>query len=121
MKKIHMILAIQPKIYGEVIRDLIDRQPDMEVVGEVIEPIELLLLMGAKTIDIVILAPLDIAEEPKICRHLLAEYPHLKIVGLTAKGDEAILYDAGFRTKPIDTSSISAILHAIRVSLSQQR
>jgi len=36
MKKIKVLLSSQPKLYAEVIRNLIAHQPDMEVVGELL-------------------------------------------------------------------------------------
>lgn len=43
MTKTKVLLASRPKMLSEVIRYLIQHQPDMIVIGEVVEPIELLL------------------------------------------------------------------------------
>ncbi len=112
--KIKVLLASRPKMLSEVIRNMLERQPDMEVVGEVLDPIELLLTARARPVDVVILTPLDSDGEPKICRHLLAEHPQLKIVALSLKGEAAFLYESGSRKKRIDEPSAQSILDVIR-------
>ncbi len=99
---------------SDVIRNMIDHQPDMEVVGEVLDSIELLLTARARLVDVVIVTPLDSEGEPQICRHLLAEHPQLKIVALSAKGKAAFLYESGSRKKRIDEPSVQSILGALR-------
>ena len=103
-------------MFAEVIGNMVARQPDMEVVSEVLDPIELLLTAGTTLVDVVIFAPVNSERKPKICRHLLAEYPQLKIVTLSGKGDAAFLYASGSRKKRIDKSSESSLLDAMRAS-----
>jgi DNA-binding NarL/FixJ family response regulator len=119
MKKIKVLLAVRPKMLAEVIRNMVERQPDMEVVSEELDAIELLLVVSTMPVDVVIVAPLNPDREPKICRHLLGEYPQLKIVTLSGKGDAAFLYTSSFGKKRIDESSESSILGAMRASNNQ--
>ena len=102
---------------SEVLRDLVDRQPDMEVAGELLDPIELLFAVRTTPVDAVILTPLDAKDRPRICRHLLAEHPGLKIVTLSAQGETAFLYESGSRRKRIDEPSGRSILDAVRASV----
>jgi len=102
---------------SDVIRNMIDHQPDMEVVGEVLDPIELLLTAKARPVDVVIVTPLDSEGEPGICRQLLAEHPQLKIVTLSAKSEVAFLYESDARQKRINEPSEQSILGAIRESM----
>jgi DNA-binding NarL/FixJ family response regulator len=117
MRKIKVLLASRPKMLSEVISNMIAHQPDMEVVGEVLDPIELLLAVRATKVDVVIVTPLDSEGEPRICIHLLAEHPQLKIVALSAKGEAAFLYESGSHKRRIDEPSEQSILGAIRESL----
>lgn len=116
MRKIKVLLSVRPKMLAEVIRNMVERQPDMEVVSEELDPIELLLAASTTPVDVVIVAPLNSEGEPKICRHLLAEYPQLKIVTLSGKGDAAFLYASDSRKKRIEESSESSLLGAMRAS-----
>ena len=81
---------------------MIERQPDMEVLGEVLDHIDRLFVARATPVDVVIVAPLEANGEPRICRHLLEEHPHLKIVTVSAKGVAAYLYESDSRKQRID-------------------
>ncbi len=117
MQKIKVLLASRPRILSDVIRNMLERQPDMEVIGEVLDPIELLLTAKARPVDVVIVTPLNAEVEPGICRHLLAEQPRLKIITLEANGEAAFLYESGSRRKRINEPSEESILGAIRESM----
>ena len=121
MQKIKVLLASRPKMLSEVIRNMVERQPDMEVVGEVLDPIELLLEVRATKVDAVIFTPIDSVREPLICKHLIEEQPDLKIVTLPAKGKIAFLYQSDLRKKHINEPSEQSILGAVRESLKSVR
>jgi len=116
MRKIKVLLASRPKMISDVIRNIIERQPDMTMVGDVIDPIKLLFATREASVDVVIVTPLKADGEPKICRHLLAEHPHLKILILMAEGEAAFLYESGSRKKQIDEPSADTIVDIIRDS-----
>jgi DNA-binding NarL/FixJ family response regulator len=99
---------------SDVIRNIIERQPDMIMVGEVIDPIQLLFATRETAVDVVIVTPLKANGEPKICNHLLAEHPRLKVVTLSLKGEAAYLYQSGIPRLRIDEPSGQSILGAIR-------
>ena len=115
--KIKVLLASRPKLLSEVIRYLVARQPDMEVVSEVLDPIELLLAVKATEADVVIVTPLPANGEPHICTKLLAAYAQLKIVTQSAKGEAAYLYQSGSPKQRIEEPSEQLILGAIRESM----
>ena len=114
MKLIKVLLSSRPKLFSEVIRNMIEHQPDMEVVGEIIDPVQLLLAVRTTLVHVVIVTPLESSGEPKICRHLLAEYPELKVVTLSADGQAAYLYQTDVARLQIDEPSAQSILSAIR-------
>lgn len=114
MRKIKVLLASRPKMLSEVIRYMVERQPDMEVMGEVLDPMELLLAVKTTGAEVVIVAPLEANGEPHICTQLLAAYPQLKIVTQSAKGEAAFLYESGSPKQRIDEPSEPSILGAIR-------
>jgi len=115
--KIKVLLASRPKMLSEVIRYMVERQPDMEVVSEVLDPIELVLAVKATNAEVIIVTPLPANGEPQICTQLLAMYPHLKIVTQSAKGEAAYLYQSGADKTRIDEPSEQSMLGAIRESL----
>jgi DNA-binding NarL/FixJ family response regulator len=119
MKKIKVLLSSRPKLLSEVIRFLIEHQPDMEIVGEVLDPLQLLHASRKAAVDVVIITPLKANGEPKICHLLLAEHPLLKIVTQSANGEAAYLYQAGVDKKRIEEPSGHSILGVIREALSK--
>jgi DNA-binding NarL/FixJ family response regulator len=114
MEKIKVMLASRPQMLSDVIRNMIDRQPDMIMVGDVIDPIKLLFAVREKPVDVVIVTPLKVNGEPKICSHLLMNYPSLKVFTLSAKGEAAYLYQSGAPRLRIDDPCGQSMLEAIR-------
>ena len=117
MQKIKVMLASRPQMLSDVIRNMIDLQLDMIMVGEVIDPIKLLSAIRETPVDLVIITPLKANGEPKICRHLLVAYPSLKIITLSAKGEAAFLYQSGVPKLRIDDPCGQSILETIREAL----
>ncbi len=115
--KIKVLLASRPKLLSEVIRYMVAGQADMEVMGEVLDPIELLLAVKATGAGVVIVTPLEANGDPHICLQLLAKYPYLKIVTQSAKGEAAYLYQTGAHKQRIDEPSEQSILGAIREAM----
>ena len=111
------MLANRPKLLSEVIRSMIEHQPDMEVVGEVLDPIELLIAVNAMPVDVVIITPSKANGVPRICSQLLGECPLLKILTLSAEGEAAFLYQSDIPKMRIDEPSEQSILSAIRESM----
>ncbi|MGQ0570739.1 MAG: hypothetical protein ACT4P5_14625 [Armatimonadota bacterium] len=94
-------------------------QPDIEIVGELDDPFGLLLEAGRAQADVVILGLHD-AEFPGVCTHLLTEYPHIKILGITKDGRRAFLYELRPRKVVVGEVSPQGLLTAIRSAVQAQ-
>ncbi len=119
MPKIYVMFSSRPKLLSEVIRNLIDRQPDMKVVGEVIDPIELIFALRETPVDVVIITPLKANGEPRICAQLLKEHPRLRILILTGESEAVYIFQSGSSRTCIKKPSEQVILDVIRESLPQ--
>ena len=108
------MLASRPQMLAEVFRRMVEHQPDMEVVGEVLDPIKLLIAVKEIPVDVVIITPISAAGDPKICSQLLNENPSLKIMTLSAEGEVAFLYRSDAAKIRFDQPSEQEILGAIR-------
>jgi DNA-binding NarL/FixJ family response regulator len=117
MPKIKVMLASRPKMLSDVIQNIIERQPDMILIGEVVDPIKLLFATREKAVDVVIVTPLKSNGEPKICSHLLAEHPQLKVLTLSSEGEIAYLYQSAVPRIRIDEPCGKSIVSAIREAL----
>ena len=115
--KIKVMLASRPKMLSDVIRNMVGNQHDMEVVGEVLDPIELLIAVKAIKVDIVIITPLKANGVPRICCQLLKEHPLLKVMTLSVEGESAYLYQSDSPRIRIDEPSEKAIFDVIRESM----
>ena len=65
--------------------------------------------------------PMNTNGIPRICSHLLAEHPNLKIIVLLAEGKTAFLYESGSSKKYINEPSADTIVNTIRQSLEKIR
>ena len=117
MKIIKVMLASRPKILSDVIRNIIEHQPDMIIVGEVVDPIKLLYAIRVAAVDVIIVTPLKANGEPLICRYLLQEQPLLKIVTQSAKGDVAYLFQTSHPKRRLDDPSGQSIMGVIREAM----
>lgn len=116
MPKINVMFSSRPKLLSEVMRNLIERQADMEVVGEVIDPIELIFALRVTPVDVVIITPLKVNGVPRICGQLLKEHPQLRVLILTGESEAIYIYQFGTKRKCIERPSEQLILGAIRDS-----
>lgn len=114
MPKINIMLSSRPRLLADVMRNLIERQSDMIIVGDVIDPIELLFALQKTTADVVIITPLKANGYPKICTQLLKKYPQLRILILTVESEAVFIYQSGLPRERIEKPSEQVILDAIR-------
>lgn len=113
VKKIRILLANRPRMTRELLKEIMESQPDMEMVGEVLNPVDLLVAVRETEADAVILALQD-SEEPGLTSHLLAEYPDLTIVGLASNGNTAFVRPGRREiADPTGADILTALRHAI--------
>jgi hypothetical protein len=114
---VRVVLAVRPRLLRELLRDLLNRQPDMEVVAEPAGSLDLLARAGRA--DLVLTSG---GEDglPGPCTHLLAEYPGLAVLTLPAGSRAAVLYRGGHGAKEIDVRSPQILLEAIRTGAGRQ-
>jgi DNA-binding NarL/FixJ family response regulator len=109
-----VLLATRPQQLREWLRNLIQTQVDMEVVGEVFDPIELLLAIDETQADVAIVEMLDANKDPGICSHILAEYPQLLVIAVSSERGRAFLFRQRIDKESLHQASDEEILSAIR-------
>jgi hypothetical protein len=75
-----------------------------------------LVAAGETQADAVIIALQD-SKLPGVCRHLLSEYPHVKILGVNADTRTAFLYEVRTQVVPVSEISTEGLISAIRVAV----
>ena len=113
-EEIKIVLAIETSATSESLRRLIESQQDMVIVGESIGPVETLMAVSKTEAQVVILELPAANTDPGICSHLLAEFPHLLILSLSANSEQGIIYRQRICKETLDNISDNQILHAIR-------
>jgi DNA-binding NarL/FixJ family response regulator len=117
MDEIRILLAQFPQIMQETMRHAIELQPDMAIVGEYSNPLELLLAAREFEATAVIIA-MENSELPGWCSHLFAEFPNITILGLTLTGEMAFVEQLCPRRReildPTEMNIISALRRAVR-------
>ncbi len=119
-KKIRVLLADDHTVLREATAELIDNQPDMEIVGQVGSGEETIALAESMRPDVVVM---DIAmprlDGLEATRHIVAECPGTRVLVLSAHSDaEHIipLLEAGAISYLPKTVSLNDLLEAIRAT-----
>jgi DNA-binding NarL/FixJ family response regulator len=77
-----VLLAMERRMVREALKKMLLAQPDMQVVGEVDDPWDLLMAVREMDPDVLIQFWPD-GKMPGVCTHVLTEAPHLLVLGVT--------------------------------------
>jgi DNA-binding NarL/FixJ family response regulator len=89
---IRILLARMPRMVCDILREVLDAQPDMRVVAELGNGQVLSERVAAERPDVVIVG-LERDEPPAICGELLSDHPRVRIVAVEESGRRASLYE----------------------------
>jgi DNA-binding NarL/FixJ family response regulator len=89
---INILMMNVPDEIRTALKELIQSQGNMKMVGEASDPIHLLLTVNDTQADVVIMGDTPSDRVPGICTHLLAEYPDLLVLTLSTQQQRAFLY-----------------------------
>lgn len=113
MKKRRVVLFNMPRILGHILRDLVDRQPDMAVVGEVRSLVELPQAIASLRAEAVILTLSPPGVVRSVCGALRKHHPALTLLGLVPSCDQVIVWSTNAAPQHIEMTA-SGILVALR-------
>ena len=114
--KLQILLAVEPPMLRDALRTLIQREPDTEIVDEVLDPIEILLYVKATEANLVIVTIPEREELPAICTHLLAEFPELVVIGICNESHRACTFRNTIDTQHHSLVSINDVILAMRTA-----
>ena len=98
---------------ADALEHILNSQGDMEVIGHLDDPLEILLAATLEGADVVILG-LDQEELPGIASHLLSERPGLRILAVSPDGRRAFLFELRPQVVPLGELSPEGLVDAIR-------
>jgi DNA-binding NarL/FixJ family response regulator len=111
---VKVLFANGPEALRTGLATLLQQQSDIEVVGTVLDPIELLVAVEDTQADVVVVTLPDTGEMPGICSHLLHEYPQLLILALSSDRTRACVYRQAITVEPLTDISDEGILAVLR-------
>ncbi|MGB8063171.1 MAG: hypothetical protein WCF26_14850 [Candidatus Sulfotelmatobacter sp.] len=115
MKRVRVLVANQPRLMREMVIATISDQPDIEIVGEVVNEDDLNDVVEQTLPDVLILS-LEEPEKPLgKSGFLLGRYPRMRILALAPEQNRGVYYWAriDIRNKPVESSE-AGVLNAIR-------
>jgi DNA-binding NarL/FixJ family response regulator len=111
--RIRILLTGLSHAVADALELSLELQRDMEVIGHLSDPIEVLLAATQDEVDVVILGLQD-DELPGIASHMLSERPQLRILALGRDGRRAFLYRLRPQVVPLGELSPERLIEAIR-------
>jgi AmiR/NasT family two-component response regulator len=115
VKRVRVLVANRPRLMREMVVATIADQPDIEIVGEVVNEKDLNDIVEQTQPDVLILA-LEQPDRPlDKCGFLLGRYPRMRILALAPEQNRGVYYWAmiDIRNKPVESSE-AGVLNAIR-------
>ncbi len=117
MKRVRVLVANQPRLMRELVVSTLADQSDIELVGEVEHPEQIVRTVEQVRPDVLILAMDKEAKFEPLCGFLLAQFPGMRILTLAPEQNRACLHWASvdIRSTPFESSE-AGILGAMRQS-----
>lgn len=115
MDRIRILVANQPRLMRELVLATIADQPDIEIVGEIIEGSEIQRAVEQTKPEFLIVTLEKGDRLPTICELLLGMYPHMKIIAIAPDRNTTIFYWAAvdIRSNRIEASE-AGVLNTLR-------
>jgi hypothetical protein len=115
--RVLLALGREPALMCDVLRSCLEQHPDVLIVGEVSDPVDLLVAVGETEPDLVLHNWTDPSRLPSIFTHLFDQYPAVRVLGLTADHEQALLVERPIVASPIP-AALDSLLSVIRRSSS---
>jgi len=115
LKRVRVLVANQPRLMREMVIETLTDQPDIEIVGEVVNKGDLNDIVEQSQPNVLILSLVEPEKPLGQCGFLLGRYPRMRILALAPEQNRGVYYWAmvDIRTKPVESSE-AGVLSAIR-------
>ena len=111
---VKVLVTNRPDALRTWLEELLQHQSDIEVVGTVLDPIELLIAIEDTQADVAVVDLPDSGEMPGICSHVFHEYPQFLILALSSDHMRACVYRQVITEAQLPNTSNEVILTASR-------
>lgn len=115
MIPIRVLLANRPRLIRELVMATIADQPDIEIVGEIQEEIEMSKAVEAARPDLLIVALEKSNRLSGVCQSILQRFPQIRIIAISSDRNSSICYwtSLHIESNQIECSE-AGVLSAIR-------
>jgi DNA-binding NarL/FixJ family response regulator len=115
MKPVRVLVANRPRLMRELVMATISDQPDIEIVGEVLDESEVGGAVDQTLPDFLIVA-LDRQDRlPGFCEAILQSHPNTKIIAIAPDRNSTVFYWASLRVQSNEIEASEAgVLNALR-------
>jgi chemotaxis response regulator CheB len=93
---IRVIVANRPRLMRDLVLETIIEQPDIEVVGEIKDEVEIVDAVEKMRPDFLIITLDESNRRPPLCDLLLRRYPEMRILALAPERNSSIFYWSSF-------------------------
>jgi DNA-binding NarL/FixJ family response regulator len=116
-RRTRILVTSVPRLLRELLRNLIAEEPDLEVVGDAVDPVDVLIATGQTQADVVLLTWPPSGEMPATCTRLLGAYPDLLVIGIRADGRGHYTVHQANVTETQCPMSLANVLAAVRTAV----
>jgi DNA-binding NarL/FixJ family response regulator len=114
-RAIRILVANQPRLMRELILTTLTDQPDMEIVGEVVDDAEIPAEVAKSSPDLVVISMDESGRRPVLCDTILHKHPEVRILAVAFQKNRSVFYWATFDIHSSEIeSSEEGILNAAR-------
>jgi len=94
---IRVLVANKPRLIRELIMATISDQPDIEIVGEVVDESEIELAIERTHPDFLIVALEQSDRLPGVCQKILRTHPEMRVIAIAPDRDNLMFYSASLQ------------------------
>ena len=117
-KAIRVLVANQPRLMRELILTTFADQPDIEVVGEVVDESEISDSVRKTLPDFVVIGLDNPETRPRVCDELLREHPDVRVIAVAPEKNFIVCYWASLKIHSKDVeASEEGILSLLRTGM----
>jgi DNA-binding NarL/FixJ family response regulator len=114
MPQLRILLACPRMSQVNSWRSILSQDPDVELVGEVNDPINALVEAGETHATVVVIDLPPTGRDPGLFSHLLEEYPTVKVVAVSEDGNEIVKYERGILRSQVKDASPQGLRDFLR-------
>jgi DNA-binding NarL/FixJ family response regulator len=118
MEKIRVLLGFSRIEKILPLKALLMQEPDIEIVGEAIDAVDILLKIASTRAEVVAINLPSAGKDAGLSSHILAEYPEVKIFAVSEEGDRIVMYETGMMRREASDTSLESLGGLIRQSMS---